>query len=57
VTDYGEAGAIPVEDSVSDDPPTVAEVAERQRTEYPEQAAHPEQTADGPLDEEAAGAD
>jgi hypothetical protein len=51
VTDYGEEGAIPVEDSVSDDPPTVSEVAERQRELYPDQ------TPDGALDEEAAGAD
>jgi hypothetical protein len=51
VTDYGEAGAIPVEDAVVDDPPTVADVAERQRERYPEQASN------GSLDEEAAGAD
>jgi len=51
VTDYGEEGATPVEDAVVDDPPTLTEVAERQRAQYPEQAS------DGSLDEEAAGAD
>jgi hypothetical protein len=55
VTDYGEEGATPIEDAVVDDPPTLAEVAERQREQYPEQA--PDQPADGALDEEAAGAD
>jgi hypothetical protein len=51
VTDYGEEGATPIEDAVVEDPPTVAEVAERQRERYPEQAS------EGSLDEEAAGAD
>ena len=39
MSDYSEHGAIPVEDAVIDDPPTVDEVIERQRKEYPEQAA------------------
>ncbi len=38
MTDYSEHGAIPVEDAATDDPPTVDEVIERQRREYPEQA-------------------
>jgi len=39
VTDYTEHGAVPVDDAVVDDPPTVDEVLARQRAEYPEQAA------------------
>jgi hypothetical protein len=39
VSDYSEQGAIPVEDAATEDPPTVDEVLERQRTEHPEQAA------------------
>jgi hypothetical protein len=39
MTDYSEHGAIPVEDAVVDDPPTVDEVIQRQRKEYPDQAA------------------
>jgi hypothetical protein len=39
MTDYSSDGAIPVEDAAVEDPPTVDEVAERQRREYPEQAA------------------
>lgn len=39
MSDYSEAGAVPVEDAAVDDPPTVDEVLERQRSEYPEQAA------------------
>jgi hypothetical protein len=39
MTDYSEHGAIPVEDAAVEDPPTVDEVAERQRREHPEQAA------------------
>ena len=31
MSDYTESGAIPVEDAVADDPPTVDEVLERQR--------------------------
>jgi hypothetical protein len=38
MSDYSEGGAVPVEDAAVDDPPTVDEVLERQRTEYPEQA-------------------
>jgi hypothetical protein len=39
MTDYTERGAAPVEDAAVDDPPTVDEVLERQREEFPEQAA------------------
>jgi len=39
MTDYSEQGAVPVDDASVIDPPTVDEVAERQRREYPEQAA------------------
>ena len=39
MTDYSEQGAVPVEDAVVDDPPTVDEVIDRQRIEHPEQAA------------------
>jgi hypothetical protein len=45
MTDYSEQGAIPVEDAATDDPPTVDEVLERQREEYPEQAATAEGSA------------
>ena len=38
MTDYTEHGAEPIEDAVVEDPPTVDEVLERQRVEYPEQA-------------------
>jgi hypothetical protein len=38
VTDHSEHGAEPVEGAAVDDPPTVDEVLERQRVEYPEQA-------------------
>ena len=38
MTDYSEQGAVPVEDAAVPDPPTVDEVLERQREEYPEQA-------------------
>jgi hypothetical protein len=39
MTDYTERGAAPVEDAAVDHPPTVDEVMERQREEFPEQAA------------------
>lgn len=39
MSDYSESGAVPVEDAAVPDPPTVDEVIERQRREYPEQAA------------------
>lgn len=39
MSDYTSDGAIPVEDAVVDDPPTIDEVLDRQRREYPEQAA------------------
>ena len=38
MSDYSERGAAPVEDAAVDDPPTVDEVLERQRIEYPDQA-------------------
>src|SRR5215207_5699330 len=38
MSDYSEQGAVPVEDAVVDDPPTVDEVAARQERQYPEQA-------------------
>jgi hypothetical protein len=38
MSDYSEAGAVPVEDAATDDPPTVDEVLERQRREHPDQA-------------------
>jgi hypothetical protein len=39
MSDYTEHGAVPVEDAVVEDPPTVDEVLARQRAEHPEQAA------------------
>lgn len=47
MSDYGEEGATPVEDAAIEDPPTVAEVAERQREEYPEQVRRPVDDGDG----------
>ena len=38
MTDYSEHGTVPIEDAAVEDPPTVDEVLERQRREYPEQA-------------------
>jgi hypothetical protein len=38
MSDYSESGAAPVEDAAVEDPPTVEEVLEQQRREYPEQA-------------------
>ena len=38
MTDYSEHGAIPAEDAATEHPPTVDEVLERQREEFPEQA-------------------
>lgn len=38
MSDYSEEGAVPVEDAATPDPPTVDEVLERQREEYPDQA-------------------
>lgn len=38
MSDYSEQGAMPVEDAAVEDPPTVDEVADRQRREFPEQA-------------------
>jgi hypothetical protein len=38
VSDYSDTGAVPVDDAATDEPPTVDEVVERQRVEYPEQA-------------------
>ena len=53
MTDYSEHGAIPVEDTAVDDPPTESEVREAQQRNYPEQAA----TADGRPGEPAEGTD
>ncbi len=39
MTDYTEGGAVPVDDAAVDDPPTVDEVLELQRRDFPEQAA------------------
>jgi hypothetical protein len=39
VSDYTEHGSVPIEDAAVENPPTVDEVLERQREEYPEQAA------------------
>ncbi len=52
MTDYGEEGAVPVEDAATDDPPTVDEVLERQRAEYPEQAATSTQQPDSVRNDE-----
>jgi hypothetical protein len=38
VTDYSEHGAEPIDDAAVEEPPTVDEVLERQRVEYPDQA-------------------
>jgi hypothetical protein len=38
VTDYTAHGPEPIDDAAVDRPPTVDEVLERQRLEYPEQA-------------------
>ena len=38
MTDYTETGEVPAEEREVEDPPTVDEVLERQRIEYPEQA-------------------
>jgi hypothetical protein len=58
MTDYSSDGAIPVEDAAVDDPPTVDEVAERQRREYPEQAATAMHgpSADAPVEGDGGGA-
>jgi ketosteroid isomerase-like protein len=53
VSDYTSDGAIPVEDAVSSQPPTVDEVEERQRERYPQQAAtalHPSAPGSGHAD-------
>jgi hypothetical protein len=38
MTDYGETGAVPVDDAAVADPPTVDEVQKRQAEKYPDQA-------------------
>jgi hypothetical protein len=59
MTDYSEQGAVPVEDSVVADPPTVDEVLEPQRLEHPEQVASSAlstgRTDEEPATEEAGG--
>jgi hypothetical protein len=52
MTDYSEQGAVPVEDARVADPPTVDDVLERQRAEYPEQARTSSMA--GPASEEEA---
>jgi hypothetical protein len=54
MTDYSEHGAVPVEDAAVPDPPTVDEVLERQRAEYPEQARSSTQQPESALDESQA---
>jgi hypothetical protein len=39
MSDYSEHGTEPVDDAVTPDPPTEAEVREAQERKYPEQAA------------------
>jgi hypothetical protein len=53
MTDYSEQGAVPVEDAAVADPPTVEEVAERQRVEHPDQA-RTSRSGSVPSDEESA---
>jgi hypothetical protein len=53
VTDYSEHGAVPTDDSATDDPPTVDEVIERQLVEHPEQARTSTMQADISEDERA----
>jgi len=38
MSDYGEAGSVPVDDAAADDPPTEDEVREVQERDFPEQA-------------------
>ena len=52
MSDYSEQGTVPVEDAAVEDPPTVDEVLERQREEFPEQARTSTQQPPGELDEE-----
>ena len=56
MSDYSEHGAIPVEDSAIDDPPTVDDILERQEIEHPEQARTSTSRA-ATTDEEAATQD
>ncbi len=53
MTDWSEQGAVPVEDAAVEDPPTVDEVLERQREEYPEQAETSTQQPDGETTDES----
>lgn len=62
MTDDSEHGAIPVDDPVATDPPTVDEVMQRQREEFPEQAAtstlrEPRHAPTGPTPGDVSGAD
>lgn len=57
MTDYSEQGAVPVEDAAVEDPPTVDEVLERQREEYPEQAATSTQQPEGEPEPDLGGTD
>ena len=58
MTDYSSDGSIPVDDAAVDDPPTVDEVADRQRREFPEQAATARRPLppDAPIDGDTGGA-
>lgn len=59
MSDYSEQGAVPIEDAAIDDPPTEAEVRERQQREFPEQAEtatwRPLNSGDGSADEPEGG--
>jgi hypothetical protein len=50
MSDYSEHGAEPVEDAVTSDPPTEAEVREAQERKYPHQAATARGAAESPED-------
>lgn len=56
MSDYTEHGSVPIEDAAVEDPPTVDEVLERQRREYPEQAATSSQQPESVRTGEAEGA-
>lgn len=38
MSDYSASGAVPIDDAVVEDPPTVDEVIRRQQEQYPDQA-------------------
>lgn len=53
MSDYTEHGAVPVEDAAVEHPPTVDEVLEQQREEFPEQVATSTMQPDSVRDEYA----